>query len=324
MISVIIPIYKSEQFLEQAIQSVLNQTYSNLELVLVNDSSPDASNLICTDFANKDNRVVYIEQKNAGAAHAMRRGFERSKGDFIMFLDGDDWINPQTLEIANSFLSTTDVDIVFWNPIKEYSDHSKKASPFLSRNELFVNERLDWLKRRTFGLIDDELKDITKFDQISSGWGKIYKRSLIENDLYCLVDKENKGNFDTEFVCRIFNQCTSIQYLNTFLNHYRMYNSNSLTKTHGSKLFDRYKPMFNNLSHFIKDNNLGYEYEQALDNRVTVSVLNCILSITSARNFDSFYKKYSSIKEILKDNLYINSIANFQFKNLNSLYFLFS
>jgi glycosyltransferase involved in cell wall biosynthesis len=321
MISVIIPIYKSEKFLEQAIQSVLDQTYSNLELVLVNDGSPDASNLICTDFANKDNRVVYIEQKNAGAAHAMREGFKRSKGDFIMFLDADDWVNPKTLEIANSFLSRTDCDIIFWNRIRESSDHSTKVPSFLPANELFIHERLDWIKRRAFGLIDNELTDITKFDQISSGWGKVYKRKLIENDSYCLVDENNKGNFDAEFVCRMFSHCSSIQYINEFLNHYRVYNVNSITKSHGSILFEKYKPMFNNLNNFIQKNNLKSQFQKALDNRISVSILNCILAMTSSSN--NCFENYNSIKKILNDDLYVKSIANFQVTKLKPIHSLF-
>lgn len=323
LISIIIPIYKSEQFLKQAIESVLKQTYHNLELILVNDGSPDDSKSICMRFKELDSRVVYIEQSNSGAAHAMLKGVNCSKGDYIMFLDGDDWINHNTLEIAYSFLSSTNVDIVFWNPIKEYPKYSSKVSSFVLNDELFIGERLQWLKRRVFGLIGNELNNITKFDQISSGWGKVYKKQLFDNDMYCLVDRNNVGNFDTELVCRLFYQCSSIQYINEYLNHYRMYNENSITKTHGSKLFYRYKPLFMNLENFIKDNDLNSEFQQALDNRVSVSILNCLLAITSKRNVDGIYKKFASLKAILNDRLYQKSITNFDFRSLNLFYRIF-
>ena len=320
MISVIIPIYKSEEFLEKAITSVLNQSYSNLELILVNDGSPDNSELICLKYAKEDNRIKYIKQNNQGAAHAMRTGFLSSKGDYIMFLDGDDWVNLKTIEIANSFISRTDCDIIFWNRIRESSWHSSKVPSFLPESELFIDERLDWIKRRSFGLINNELKDITKFDQISSGWGKVYKRKLIENDLYCLVDENNNGNFDTEFVCRMFSQCSSIQYINEFLNHYRMENDNSITKNHGNELYLKQKVMFNSLLKFINKNNLGKEFTQAIHNRITVSVLNNILSIASNNNKNSFTSKYKTINNILEDDLYKFSINKFEFNCVKSIH----
>jgi glycosyltransferase involved in cell wall biosynthesis len=322
-VSVIIPIYKSEEFLEKAITSVLNQSYSNIELILVNDGSPDNSEQICLDFVKKDQRVIYIKQENSGAAHAMRSGLKRSNGDYVMFLDGDDWINIVTIEFALNKLEKTKSDLVFWNAIKEYHDKSIFVDAFLQNDEVFYGERLEWLKRRAFGLINSELKKITKFDQISSGWGKIYKRNLLSSDQYCLVDINNKGNFDTELVCRTFYKSNRIIYLNEYFNHYRMYNDNSLTKTHGAKLFTRLVPLFTNLNNFISYNNLGLEYSQAVNNRVSVSILNCLLSITSKRNTSDFKSKYVSVNSILNNEIYKKSINKFEFRNVSLFHRLF-
>ena len=322
-VSVIIPIYKSEEFLEKAITSVLNQSYSNLELILVNDGSPDNSEQICLDFVKKDQRVVYIKQENSGAAHAMKSGLNISKGDYVMFLDGDDWINTVTLETALNKLEESKSDLVFWNAIKEFHDKSVFVDAFLQNDEVFYGERLEWLKRRVFGLIGNELKNITKFDQISSGWGKIYNRNLLLSDPYCLVDSNNTGNFDTELVCRTFHKSNRIIYLNKYFNHYRMYNDSSLTKTHGSRLFTKFIPLFINLNNFISHNNLGLEYRQALNNRVTISILNCLLSITSKRNNSGFKSKYVSVNSILENEIYKESINKFEFNKVSLFHRLF-
>jgi len=326
VISIIIPIYKSEKFLERAVESIINQSFTNLELILVNDGSPDNSKNICLRYTRLDKRVFYLEQKNRGAAHAMKKGVEHANGEYIMFLDGDDWLDSNALKVAFNHVNTSNADIAFWNAIKEFSEESREIEPFLEKDKLFRGTDLNWLKRRSFGLVDAELKDITKFDQISSGWGKIYKRTLFEKDPYCLVNKNDKGNFDTELVCRLFHLSSSIQYINKHFNHYRLANENSITKNHGSSLFYKYKQMYDNLLRFIYDNKLEKDYRQALNNRIAVSIVNCLLSITSRKNNDSLQLKYQAVKSILYDKLYKSSISQFQFKNVNlsHRYFFYS
>lgn len=316
MISIVIPIYKSEQFLRQTITSVLNQKYSDLELILVNDGSPDNSDFICLEFANFDKRVKYIKQKNQGAARAMMRGLNESLGNYVMFLDGDDWINEETLLKANSIIQKNEVDILFWNNYKEFENHSEISRPFLPNSKFFENEDLAWLKRRSFGLSGNELEKITDFDLISSGWGKLYKKEILISDPYILVNNNQVGNFDTELVCRVFNLAKSIYYLNEPLNHYRMGNVNSITKNHGNQLYSKHKIMFISLLQFIEEKNLDYNYKQALFNRITISILNNLLSICSKHNNSSLVAKYKALNSILNDELFKESIINLEFQRL--------
>lgn len=93
-ISVIVPVYNVEQYLEECIESIINQDYENLEIILINDGSTDSSPQICERYAEKDNRIIFINQENAGVSAARNKGLDVATGDLINFIDSDDWINP--------------------------------------------------------------------------------------------------------------------------------------------------------------------------------------------------------------------------------------
>lgn len=109
LVSVVVPVYNVEKYIARCIESILSQTYENLELILVDDGSPDQSGVICDDYANKDSRILVIHQKNAGVSAARNVGIDHAKGEHIFFVDSDDWIEPNHVE---SLLPIDDEDLV--------------------------------------------------------------------------------------------------------------------------------------------------------------------------------------------------------------------
>ena len=99
LISIIVPVYNAEAFLAKTIDSIRNQTYHHLEIILINDGSKDLSGKICDDLAIEDNRIVVIHQKNKGIATTRNRGLDIAKGEYITFCDNDDIMHPQMIEI---------------------------------------------------------------------------------------------------------------------------------------------------------------------------------------------------------------------------------
>lgn len=112
LISVIVPVYKVEKYLSDCMESLLKQTYKNLEILLVDDGSPDNCPTLCDEYAKQDNRVVVIHKPNGGLASARNAGLDAATGDYIAFLDSDDWIEPQTYDEMISFALRSDLDIV--------------------------------------------------------------------------------------------------------------------------------------------------------------------------------------------------------------------
>ena len=113
VISVIVPVYKAEKHLFVCIESILKQTYSNFELLLINDGSPDRCGDICEEYARKDSRIQVIHKKNGGVSSARNAGIKRSKGKYIMFIDSDDWVNEKILEelLEQTFVTGSELTI---------------------------------------------------------------------------------------------------------------------------------------------------------------------------------------------------------------------
>ena len=111
LISIIIPVYNAEKYLRQCLDSIINQTYTNFEVLLVNDGSTDSSGMICQEYVENDSRFRYFEKENGGASSARNLGLERSGGAYITFIDSDDWVTPEYLEVLYTTLKENDVDI---------------------------------------------------------------------------------------------------------------------------------------------------------------------------------------------------------------------
>jgi len=112
LITIIVPVYKVEPYLRKCVDSILAQTYTNIEVILVDDGSPDGCPAICDEYKEKDSRVVVIHQKNGGVSAARNAGLDIAKGEYIGFVDSDDWIEPDMYEVLMDIVSKTGSDIV--------------------------------------------------------------------------------------------------------------------------------------------------------------------------------------------------------------------
>jgi glycosyltransferase involved in cell wall biosynthesis len=127
LISVIVPIYKTEKYIRRCVDSILMQTYKNLEIILVDDGSPDKCPEICDEYAKKDNRVKVIHKQNGGLASARTAGLDMATGCYIGTVDSDDWIENQTYETAMAIMQKHNPDLIKWCYYKVLSDNKKIA-----------------------------------------------------------------------------------------------------------------------------------------------------------------------------------------------------
>ena len=111
LISIVVPVYNAEKTLEKCLDSILCQTYHCLEIILVNDGSTDSSGNICDDYATKDNRIQVIHKQNGGVSSARNVGIDAASGDYIGFVDSDDWIDPRMYEVLQKSISTQSMAI---------------------------------------------------------------------------------------------------------------------------------------------------------------------------------------------------------------------
>ncbi|MCI9401941.1 MAG: glycosyltransferase family 2 protein [Lachnospiraceae bacterium] len=131
LISIIVPVYRVEQYLEQCIQSIRNQTYRKLEIILVDDGSDDQCPLICDQHAFDDKRIKVIHKKNGGLDSARKAGILAANGKYIGYVDGDDWIEPEMYEKLYGYAQQYDVDVVESGAIDLYINEEKKRVPYI-------------------------------------------------------------------------------------------------------------------------------------------------------------------------------------------------
>lgn len=165
LVSIIVPFYNTEKFLPQCIESILNQTYKYFELILVNDGSTDASKNIAQHYADNDSRITVLDQKNAGQAVARNKALDVSNGEYIMFVDSDDYIMSDMLSVMLSYASQGNADFIFCAASFDNGFRVTNGDMLYQDKQTFSNREL--------------LKDYFTTHKIQSApWGKLYHKSL--------------------------------------------------------------------------------------------------------------------------------------------------
>lgn len=175
LVSVIVPVYKVEQYLEDCMKSILCQTYKKIEIILVDDGSPDHCPELCDKYARKDERVRVIHKKNGGLSDARNTGLENAKGDYICFIDSDDAIHPQMIEILYNQITKTNADISICNYFKG------ELTP-KNWDNIYVSEKLVSMDKQSALNAIYESND--KSILMTIAWNKLYKKELFENIRY--------------------------------------------------------------------------------------------------------------------------------------------
>lgn len=130
--SIVIPLYNKKDYIERCIDTILGQTYKDFEVLLIDDGSTDGSSAIVEEFATKDTRIIYKRYDNAGVSIARNRGLELAQGEYVLFIDSDDWIDARYLEEIYKSISQVHTDIYIWGITKDFSDKSTVQTPIMN------------------------------------------------------------------------------------------------------------------------------------------------------------------------------------------------
>jgi glycosyltransferase EpsH len=324
LVSIIIPIYNAAQYLNNCLDSVLNQTYNNLEIILVNDGSNDNSIDICYKYSKLDSRVSILSQVNNGVSSARNNGIRFSNGKYIMFVDSDDWINITTISKTVEIAEQKNIDLVFFNFSKEFENKSREFDHIFKNDTLFKGRKLNDLHRRICGPIKSEVRRPQLIDSLVSNWGKLYRASVIKDNKLFFVDTKIIGSEDILFSLQVFGVVKNAYFLNDCLYHYRKDNPNSLTKSNkSSELFNRFEKLYELMADYLKLNNSDSSYFEALNNRIAVSMMNIGLSEVSSKIKLSYLKRIKIISSHLNSDLLRGVYGKFDFTHLELHWKLF-
>lgn len=313
LISIIVPVYNTENYLEKCLYSLVNQTYKNIEIIIIDDGSPDNSMNIIQKFVLADNRVKVISQKNQGLSGARNTGMNNTNGDYIMFIDSDDWIEIDTCEKAINASEKYNADVVFWSYIKEFSN-SQKDNYLFDKTEIIWSEKnINQLSRRMVGLVGDELANPQSIDNLVTAWGKLYKKSVIGDVRF--TDTKIIGTEDALFNIEVFLGINSAVYIPDLLSHYRKDNESSLTHNYKKKLVSRWREMYSRIKFLLDRNDMSREYYDALKNRICFGLIGLGINLAEDKKM-SFKEKKKEIYNILSMKHYQIALKDLDFSYL--------
>ena len=295
MISIIVPVYNTAQYVEKCIISVLEQTYENFELILVNDGSTDGSDIICENYAQRDSRIVYINKNNTGVSDTRNVGIKHAKGSFITFVDSDDWIDNDYLMAMYNGQKTYDADAVVMGLHMEYEDSGKKKEIKVTTEE----DLLDSKKALAYaGNVEQPV--------VGFAVSKLFKIRTIK-EYGILFDTSIAINEDSLFNYEVISHCRKIMRIPYAYYHYRI-RQGSATTLAGSDL-SKYRTR---IIAFEKASKLEFPtegYEEFFE-RISYSLFKSIM----------YYVHNSFCSGIIPDDIdYLMSKARLSKKKISSI-----
>lgn len=246
LISIIVPIYNAANYLHKCINSILNQSLNDLEIILIDDGSNDGSSLICDFFQKKDNRIKVVHNRNQGISASRELGLQLAKGEYILFVDSDDWIDNNMLSHMYKIAKQEHLDIVGCTFYAVYADHKKLIRTFYAKYEDFLS------------------------DIIRGNWGVVWKL-LTKKSLY----KQNNIHFPTNInggedyvVCvKLLSSTYKVKCLDQPYYYYNKTNINSLMSSLTlEKINDQIKAT-QLVENYLKATGKFYKYQQELNIR---------------------------------------------------------
>ncbi len=274
-VSIIVPVYNSDKYLKKCLDSIQNQTYKNYEAIIINDGSTDNSSKIIQEYIN-DERFKIINQNNHGIGYSRNLGIKKAQGDYICFVDSDDYIELNFLETMLAKIENDNLDIVVCDYIENHSDNFQKTIKVCE----FQNTTIDDSP--------DLLININK-----APWNKIYKKEIISNIKF----PEKLKYEDTQFICEALKDA-KIGKNNEFLYHYVIHNE-SETTTMDEKVFD--------IIYIVKNIRNIYKTKTQLKNTIDMLTIQILTTYTIQQR----YQKNKFIRE-----QFINEVFDFLKNNI--------
>lgn len=290
-ISVIVPVYNSEKYLKRCIDSILNQTYKAIELILVDDGSPDNCGKICDEYAKKDKRVRVIHKTNAGVSAARNSGLEIALGNYATFVDSDDYIEPEMYSNMMEKVHQYNCDVVMCDCIKDFTDHSEIythdiRAGFYDKEQL-VNEYYPHLL----------MMENVEYPATISNWLILFNRNKLGNLRYVVGVRYSE---DLLFGAQLVYNTDSFYYMKEQAYYHYYMNPTSATHKFTVDKWNDYKKLHFEINKYFSECE-SFDFSHQIDLCLLFFVYNSVSNIFSADNLER-EKKFEIVKNILGDN----------------------
>lgn len=263
-VSVIIPVYNCEKYISECLESVLNQTYTNIEILIVNDGSTDRSEEIVNKYKEKDNRIVYYSQENSGPSEARNKGILNSTGEYLVFIDSDDTVNKYYIEFLIKKMISTGSDLVCcgYKDISEYG--VLDYTDFDFDNNVSVHAFMDMVCRGTGGVL----------------WSKMYKKEIIINHSL-RMDKNIFMCEDLIFVLQYVSHCTLFSAIKEYSYNYNRLNQSSISSNISIDYIQNYINVFKKMEIIF---NSVYLNEHKINEIITKKIQGVVVKLVEQQS----------------------------------------
>lgn len=312
--SIIIPIYKVELYLRRCIDSVLKQTFTDFECILVDDGSPDRCPEICDEYANKDNRIKVIHKVNGGLSDARNAGLDIAKGEYIYFLDGDDYIESSLLENVQKEIKNTNADMVVFNyfSVNEHGDALYDSS--FSAKEYTILSQKDY--------INFVCKEVLHYKMGWEVWNRVFKHSIIDDINLRFYDNKKIYAEDIYFLLCYLLEAHKVSVIDKKL-HYYVRRSDSITGANKKSKIDEFVNLNYMIYQFIKAKKYRYIQHKyyiifylIINNRyIHFGIYDRLMEIQNIVN-KKFFRK-----NVYKALLHINELSEYSSNSTGTLLF---
>lgn len=294
LVSIIVPVYKvPEQYLRKCIESLINQTLQNIEILLVDDGSPDDCGEICDTYAKKDERIKVLHKENGGLSSARNYGCKYATGKWVMFVDGDDWIDPAMCKDMYYTGQENNVQLVMCGMSKDYGRTSVNYKYPLKENSIYDKEGCKWLQQQLLVFTSN----------IAVAYAKLINRNLlIENQIFH-DEILRQGAEGLEFNLRLFEKLESAIFINKPFYHY-IYNDNSISASHNEENHEFVIRCFEKIKKFIDSSENRERLVPWFDNRLLYVIITTAVSgYFNPSNIEPYKDKKRKYKAYLQKKI---------------------
>ena len=306
-ISIIVPVYNNAKYISKCIESIISQKFSNWELILVNGGSQDKTKEICEKYAHKDERIILINTINEGPSGARNIGLDYAHGEYCMFVDGDDYIEQDTLKILADEIKEKDYQIIFYGNYNDILNDGK----YTIKNEN-LSKKCAFNDNSEFQKVYKDLLDNHLVNQV---WNKIYKKSFID-EVGARFPKGINYSEDLIFNIKLYKKLQSGMVIDKALYHYVNHKGNSLCSTFNEKKYKDIKYVYTITRTEV------YGWNDKLLNYIDNSFITDInIFINSMYNSDcrlGVNEKKILIEEIVKDEVVHSCIRKINIKGIRN------
>lgn len=293
LVSVVIPIYNVEKYIKKCVDTIVNQTYKNLEIILVDDGSPDNSGYIADSYASSDHRIKVVHKKNGGLSDARNTGMEISNGDYICFVDSDDYIELDMIEKVLEKALTTDSDVILFGLYNEVLDEHEEI---IEQERVFIDNANLQLMTSVIGY----------------AWNKLYKSAFLKSKNFAF-QKSLSLIEDIIFNEKIFLNANKIEYLKDPLYHYINRNRPTLVKKYYEDSYKLHKMGFQARRNVVlKLFGENYLTKEILSNSYIGGIRYCCSNMFYFKNDLSLESKYRKIRLMVND---VDTIEQIKYYN---------